>query len=56
MLDHKTGLSIVKKKRKEIALRIFSDHNAMKLEINYKGKINLSLTHTHKCGGKTVYC
>lgn len=47
MLDHKTGLSKVKKKtKKEIVLRIFSDHNAMKLEISYKGKINLSLTHT----------
>lgn len=47
MLDHKTGLSKVKKKtKKEIVLRIFSDHNDMKLEISYKGKINLSLTHT----------
>ena len=36
MLGHKTSLS--KFKKTEIILSIFSDHNAMRLEINYKKK------------------
>ena len=37
MLGHKTSLS--KFKKIEIIPRILSDHNAMKLEINHKKKI-----------------
>ena len=36
MLGHKTGLN--KFKKFEIISSIFSDHNAMKLEINHKKK------------------
>ena len=36
MLGHKTSLSIFKKI--EIISSIFSDHNTMRLEINYKKK------------------
>ena len=36
MLGHETGLS--KFKKTEIISSISSDHNGMKLEINYKGK------------------
>ena len=36
ILDHKSSLS--KFKKTEIILSIFSDHNAMRLEINYKKK------------------
>ena len=36
MLDHKAGPS--KFKKTEIVSSIFSDKNAMRLEINYKGK------------------
>ena len=36
LLDHKSNLS--KFKKIEIVSRIFSDHNAMRLDINYKKK------------------
>ena len=36
MLDHKTNLN--KFKKIKIILSIFSDHNGMKLEINYRKK------------------
>ena len=36
MLDHKTNLN--KFKKTKIISHIFSDHNGMKLEINYKKK------------------
>ena len=36
ILDHKSNLS--KFKKIEIVLSIFSDHNAMRLDINYKKK------------------
>ena len=34
ILDHKSNLS--KFKKTEVVSRIFSDHNAMRLDINYK--------------------
>ena len=37
MLGHKTSLN--KFKKTEIISSIFSDHNAMKLEINYREKL-----------------
>ena len=37
ILGHKSSLG--KFKKPEIITRIFSDHNAMKLEINYMGKM-----------------
>ena len=43
MLGHKTSLN--KFKKIEIISNIFSDHNAMKLKINYKKKLK---TQTHK--------
>ena len=45
MLGHKASLS--KFKKVEIISSIFSDHNAMRLEINYKEK----LKRTQTCGG-----
>ena len=42
-LGHKSSLS--KFKKIEIILSIFSDHNAMRLEINYRGK--KSKKHKH---------
>ena len=36
ILDHKSNLS--KFKKNEIVSNIFYDHNAMKLDINYRGK------------------
>ena len=36
LLDHKSNLS--KFKKIEIVLSIFSDHNAMRLDINYRGE------------------
>ena len=44
MLDHKTSL---KKFKIEIMSKIFSDHNAMRLEIYYKE----ILQKTQTCGG-----
>ena len=43
MLGHKTSLGIFKKT--EIISSIFSDPNAMRLEINYKKKIEKTQTH-----------
>ena len=43
ILGHKSNLS--KFKKIEIVSSIFSDHNAMRLDINYKEK-NLKNTHT----------
>ena len=44
IVGHKSSLS--KFKKTEIISRIFSDHNAMRLEINYRGKKTLK-TQTH---------
>ena len=44
MLGHKTSLNKIKKI--EIISSIFSDHNAMKLEINYKEKTTEKHTKT----------
>ena len=41
MLGHKSALN--KSKRIEIILRIFSDHIAMKLEINHKTKFGKTM-------------
>ena len=41
ILGHKSGLDKVKKKKKkkiEIIPSIFSDHNAVRLDLNYRGK------------------
>ena len=43
ILSHKSNLS--KFKKIEIISSIFSDHNAMRLEINYRGK-NVKITNT----------
>ena len=43
MLGHKASLS--KFKKTDIISSIFSDHNAQKLEINYKKKIVKTQTH-----------
>ena len=45
ILGHKSNLS--KFKKIEIVSSIFSDHNAMSLDINYKGKKKLQETQTH---------
>ena len=50
MLGHKTGLS--KFKKTEIISTVFSDHNGMKLKINYKKKIGNIQTH----GGQITCC
>ena len=44
MLGHKTSLNTFKKT--EIISSIFSDHNGMKLEINYKKKKTVKNTNT----------
>ena len=44
MLGHKVSLG--KLKKIEIISRIFSNHNVMRLEINYREKKKLN-THTH---------
>ena len=44
MLDHKTNLN--KFEKNEIKSSIFSDHNSMRLEIDYKKK-KLQKTQTH---------
>jgi len=46
MLDHKTSLG--KFKKIEIISRIFSDHNTMRLEINYKQKKDCKHTNMWK--------
>ena len=43
MLGHKKSLNTFEKN--EIIPSIFSDHNSMKLEINYKAKIEKSLIY-----------
>ena len=43
ILGHKSSLS--KLKKIEIISSIFSDHNAMRLEMNYRGKIGKTQTH-----------
>ena len=43
ILGHKSSLS--KFKKSEIIPSIFSDHNAMRLEINYRGKQNKELSN-----------
>ena len=43
MLGHRTSLN--KFKKREIILCIFSDHNGMKLEINYRDKMEKAQTH-----------
>ena len=48
MLGHKTSLN--KLKKTEIISSTSSDHNSMKLEINYKKKIGKTKT----CGGGTT--
>ena len=45
ILGHKSNLS--KFKEIEIISNIFSDHNAMRLDINYKKKKNCKKTQTH---------
>ena len=45
MLDHKTSLN--KFKRIDIISSIFSDHNSMKLEINYIIGRKMGKTQTH---------
>ena len=42
-LSHKSNLS--KFKKIKIASNIFSDHNAMRLDINYKKKLQETQTH-----------
>ena len=44
ILGHKSNLS--KFKKVEIISSIFFDHNAMRLDINYKGKKNVRNTNT----------
>ena len=44
ILGHKSNLS--KFKKTEIVSSIFSDHNAMRLDINYKGKKTVRNTNT----------
>ena len=44
ILDHKTNFS--KFKKIDIVSRIFSDHNAMRLHIDYKGKKTVKNTNT----------
>ena len=44
MLGHKVSLG--KLKKIEIISRIFSNHNVMRLEINYRGKKKAVNTHT----------
>ena len=44
ILGHKSSLG--KYKKIEITSSIFSDHNAMRLEINYRGKKNVKNTNT----------
>ena len=46
ILGHKSSLT--KSKEIEIVSSIFSDHNAMRLEINYRGK--KAKKHKHKIG------
>ena len=43
ILGHKSNLS--KFKKVEIVSRIFSDHNSMRLDINYRGKLRKTQTH-----------
>ena len=45
ILGHKSSLS--KFKKMEIISNIFPDHNAMRLDINYKKKKKLKKTQTH---------
>ena len=45
ILGHKSNLS--KFKRIEIVSSIFSDHNSMRLDINYKKKKNTRKKHNH---------
>ena len=41
ILGHKSSLGKLKKKKKiEIISSIFSDHNAIRLDVNYRGKKN----------------
>ena len=49
MLDHKTCLNTFKKT--EITSNIFSDHNGMKLKINYMKK---KLENSQICGDETT--
>ena len=44
ILGHKSNLS--KFKKIEIVSRVFSDHNAMRLDINYKKKKTVKKTQT----------
>ena len=44
-MGHKSNLS--KYKKIEIISSIFSDHNAMKLDINYKGKKKKNVRNTN---------
>ena len=46
MLSHKASLS--KFKKTEITSSIFSGHNAMRLEINYKKKKTTKITNTER--------
>ena len=39
ILGHKSSFGKLKKKKKEIISNIFSDHNAVKLDVNYGEKI-----------------
>ena len=50
-IDHVLGhkVSLGKLKKIEIISRIFSNHNVMRLEINYRKK-KKSCKHTHRCG------
>ena len=43
IFSHKSNLS--KFKKVEIVSRIFSDHNSMRLDINYRGKLRKTQTH-----------
>ena len=45
ILGHKSNLS--KLKKTEIVSSIFSDHNAMRLDINYKGKKKKTVRNTN---------
>ena len=38
ILDHKSSLGKLKKKKTEIIPSIFSDHNAIRLDLNYRRK------------------
>ena len=53
ILGHKSSLG--KFKKIEIVSHIFSDHNAMRLDINYKKKSVKNTNTKNTNGGKTIH-